>query len=56
MKNFFFYTDKGFYSKLKKLLQTREQLNTEVFETVKKIIDDVKANKDAAVLKYTEKY
>ncbi len=56
MKNFFFYEDKGFYLNLKKFLKTREQSNVGVSETVKKVIDDVRVNKDAAVIKYTEKF
>ena len=38
MKNFFFYEDKGFLLILKKFLQTREQPNAEVVESVRKLL------------------
>ncbi len=56
MNNFFFYEDTNFFINFTKFLQGREQTNTEVVESVSRVINDVKVNKDAAVLKYTKKF
>ena len=54
MNNFFFYEDTNFFINFTKFLQSREQTNAEIVDSVSKIINDVKVNKDAAVLKYTK--
>ena len=56
MKNFFFYTDKNFLSCFRSFLQGRQKTNDEVIKSVKKVIDDVKINKDSAVIKFTQKF
>ena len=56
MNNFFFYEDSNFLLILLKFLQGREQTNSEVVESVRRVINDVKVNKDSAVLKYTKKF
>ena len=56
MKNFFFYEDKTFLNNFTNFLQTREQTNDEVTKSVKKVIEDVKNNGDAAVIGYTKKF
>ncbi len=56
MKNFFFYKDINFLSNFKSFLQSREQTHTEVIKAVSKVINDVKVNKDAAVIKHTKRF
>ena len=56
MNNFFFYEDSNFFINFTKFLQGREQTNSEVVESVRRVINDVKVNKDSAVLKYTKKF
>ena len=56
MKNFFFYENTNFFTNFTKFLQSREQTNAEVVKSVSSIIDDVKVNKDFAVIKYTKRF
>ena len=56
MKNIFFYQDKNFSQTFSDFLKTRQQTNTEIMGLVEKVIEDVKINKDAAVIKYTKKF
>ncbi len=56
MKNFFFYTDTNFFLNFKNFIQSREQTDAEVANSVRSVIEDVKVNKDAAVVKYTKRF
>ena len=56
MKNFFFYEDTNFILNFTNFLHSRYQSNAEVVDSVSKVIDDVKANKDSAVIKYTKRF
>ncbi len=56
MNNFFFYNDTNFFINFTKFLQSREQTNAEVVVSVRRVIDDVKVNKDSAVVKYTKEF
>ena len=56
MNNFFFYENTNFFTNFTKFLQSREQTNAEVAKSVSSIIDDVKINKDFAVIKYTKRF
>ncbi len=56
MKNFFFYEDTNFLTNFTNFLQSREQTNAEVVASVRSVIEDVKFNKDSAVIKYTERF
>ena len=56
MNNFFFYENTTFSTNFTKFLQSREQTNAEVAKSVSSIIDDVKVNKDFAVIKYTKRF
>ena len=56
MNNFFFYENTTFFTNFTKFLQSREQTNAEVAKSVSSIIDDVKVNKDFAVIKYTKRF
>ena len=56
MNNFFFYENTNFFTNFTKFLQSREQTNAEVAKSVNGIIDDVKVNKDFAVIKYTKRF
>ncbi len=56
MKNIFFYHDKKFSQNFSDFLKKRQQTNTEIMTLVEKVIEDVKINKDAAVIKYTKKF
>ena len=56
MNNFFFYENTNFFTNFTKFLQSREQTNAEVTKSVSSIIDDVKVNKDFAVVKYTKQF
>ena len=56
MNNFFFYENTNFFTKFAKFLQSREQTNAEVAKSVSSIIEDVKVNKDFAVIKYTKRF
>ena len=56
MNNFFFYEDPNFFINFTKFLQSREQTNAEVAKAVRRIIDDVKVNKDSALIKYTKRF
>ena len=56
MKNIFFYQDKNFSRNFSDFLKKRQQTNTEILTLVEKVIEDVKTNKDAAVIKYTKKF
>ena len=46
----------NFFSKLEKLLDKRKTLNNKVELKVKKILNDIKKNKDKALIKYERKY
>ena len=56
MKNIFSYQDKNFSQTFSDFLETREQTNTEITNLVEKVIEDVRIDKDAAVIKYTKKF
>ena len=56
MNNFFFYENTNFFTNFTKFLQSREQTNAEVAKSVSSIIDDVKVNKDLAVIKNTKRF
>ncbi len=56
MKNIFFYQNKNFSQIFSDFLKKRQQTNTETMALVEKVIEDVKINKDAAVIKYTKKF
>ena len=56
MNNFFFYENTTFFTNFTKFLQSREQTNAKVAKSVSSIIDDVKVNKDFAVIKYTKRF
>ena len=56
MKNFFFYENTNFFLNFTNFLNSREQTNTETVNSVKKVINDVKINKDSAVKKYTKRF
>ncbi len=56
MKNIFSYQDKNFTQIFSDFLKTRQQTNTEIMSLVEKVIEDVRINKDAAVIKYTKKF
>ena len=56
MKNIFFYEDKNFSQALTDFLKIRQQKKTEITGLVEKIIEDVKINRDAAVIEFTKKF
>ncbi len=56
MKNIFFSEDVHFSRNFSNFLEAREQSNTVIMDEVRKVIEDVKINKDAAVIKYTKKF
>ena len=56
MNNFFCYDDVNFFTNFTNFLQSREQTNAKVAKSVSSIIDDVKVNKDFAVIKYTKRF
>ena len=56
MKNIFSYQDNNFSQTFSDFLKTRQQGNREIMNLVEKVIEDVRINKDAAVIKYTKKF
>ena len=56
MKNIFFYKDKNFSQIFIDFLKTRQNPNTEIISLVEKVIEDVRINKDAALIKYTKRF
>ncbi len=56
MKNIFFYEDEMFYYNFSEFLKSRKKTSYQIVEAVREIIQDVKINKDAAVIKYTKKF
>ena len=50
------YKDKNFFNQLKKFLEKRKIDQNQNSAFVKKIIIDVKKNKDNAILKYEKKF
>ena len=56
MKNIFFYQDKNFSHLFTNFLKTRQQTNTEIMGVVKRVIENVKVNKNQAVIEYTKKF
>ena len=56
MKNIFSYQDNNFSQTFSDFLKTRQQTNTEIMSLVEKVIEDVRINKDTAVIKYTKKF
>ncbi len=56
MRNIFFYADKDFNYNFTSFLKCREKESTKIAESVKKIIEEVKINKDEAVIKYTKNF
>ena len=56
MKNIFFYEDKNFSHLFTSFLKSRLQTNHEIMSVVEKVIEDVKINKDEAVIRYTKKF
>ena len=56
MSNIFFSQDKNFLAQFSNFLHTRENSSSDVTETVKKIINDVKLRGDKALFDYTKKF
>ncbi len=56
MQNIFFYEDINFTKNFTKFLQSRQQDNSKIVGLVRKVIDDVRAHKDSALIKYTQKF
>ena len=56
MENIFFSEDLTFFRDFTNFLETRKQSSTEIMESVRKVLEDVKINKDEAVIKYTKKF
>ena len=56
MKNIFLSEDVNFFRDFTNFLEERKQSNTEIMDSVRKVIEDVKINKDAALIKYTKKF
>jgi len=56
MKNIFLSEDVNFFRDFTNFLEARKQSSTEIMESVRKVLEDVKINKDAAVIKYTKKF
>ena len=56
MTNIFFSEDVNFSLNFGRFLEARQQSNTVITEAVRKVIEDVRINKDAAVIKYTKKF
>ena len=56
MKNIFFYQEVNFSRNFGNFLEQRKQSKAIIVNSVRKVIDDVKINKDAAVIKYTKKF
>ena len=56
MKNIFFSEDINFIRDFTNFLESRKQSNTEIMDLVREMIEDVKINKNAAVIKYTKKF
>ena len=56
MKNIFFSEDRNFIRDFTNFLESRKQSNTEIMDLVREMIEDVKINKDAALIKYTKKF
>ncbi len=56
MKNLFFYEDANFFNNFVNFLRGREINKTEIEASVSKIIEDVKINKDSAIIKYTKRF
>ena len=56
MKNIFFSEEINFIRDFTNFLEAREQSNTAITDIVRNVIEDVKINKDAAVIKYTKKF
>ena len=56
MKNIFFYEDTNFSINFANFLKAREHTNSEIVTSVRKVIEDVKVNKDSAVIKYTKTF
>ena len=56
MRNIFFYEDRDFLTNFTSFLRTRQKANTEIMNVVAKVIEDVKTNKDLAVIEYTKKF
>ena len=49
-------TKKNFYLKLNKIINKRKNVNKSNFKTVEKIINDVRKNKDKALVRYERKF
>ena len=56
MRSIFFSEDVNFFRDFTNFLEARKQSNSEVMDSVRKVIEDVKLNRDAAVIKYTKKF
>ena len=56
MNNFFLYSDTNFFLNFTKFLRSREQISAEIVNSVRGVIEDVRVNKDAAVMKYTKRF
>ena len=56
MKNIFLSEDVNFFRDFTNFLERRKQSNTEIMDSVRKVIEDVKINKDAALIKYTKQF
>lgn len=56
MKNIFLSEDVNFFRDFTNFLEVRKQSNNEIMDSVRKVIEDVKINKDKALIKYTKKF
>ena len=56
MKNIFLSEDVNFFRDFTNFLELRKQSSNEIIDSVRKVIEDVKINKDAALVKYTKKF
>ena len=56
MKNIFFYEDAKFSNELNYFLQSRKNANTKIKDSVSKILKNVKAKGDPALIEYTKKF
>ena len=56
MKNIFLSEDVNFFRDFTNFLEARKKSNTAIVDVVRDVIEDVRINKDASVIKYTKKF
>ena len=56
MKNIFFSEDVHFFRDFTNFLESRKKSNTAIVDVVRDVIEDVRINKDASVIKHTKKF